>query len=216
MLLRNFLRLFGSLLVDILYSNISFSRPCANVELICRGLCLWIFYQTLDNYTPKLQTTTSFIGSNPGLGFRPMRTETDPYSSLVWFRHGGAGNWDYLRQNLDRFLVEYEPGFWANAGASQTKCHWGRGPLSKEEACEFNKEWLSDQVSLLQHASKKHLRVSTVRSQPSGQRHQVHQRGELRLPPRQTMPLAQAEPYLRLDARAFHHFRGGGTPGDAG
>lgn len=37
------------------------------------GLCLWVFYQTLDNYTPKLQTTSSFIGANPGLGFRPMK-----------------------------------------------------------------------------------------------------------------------------------------------
>jgi hypothetical protein len=37
------------------------------------GLCLWVFYQTLDNYTPKLQTTSSFIGANPGLGYRPMK-----------------------------------------------------------------------------------------------------------------------------------------------
>ena len=37
------------------------------------GLCLWVFYQTLDNYTPKLQTSSSFIGANPGLGYRPMR-----------------------------------------------------------------------------------------------------------------------------------------------
>ena len=36
------------------------------------GLCLWVFYQTLDNYEPKLQTTSSFIGANPGLGYRPM------------------------------------------------------------------------------------------------------------------------------------------------
>jgi len=40
------------------------------------GLCLWVFYQTLDNYTPKLQTTSSFIGANPGLGFRPMKQVT--------------------------------------------------------------------------------------------------------------------------------------------
>ncbi len=50
------------------------------------GLFIWVFYQTLDNYTPRLQTTSSFIGSNPGLGFRPMRQGEDPYSSLIWFR----------------------------------------------------------------------------------------------------------------------------------
>ena len=120
------------------------------------GLCLWIFYQTLDNYTPKLQTTSSFIGSNPGLGFRPMRLDTDPYSSLIWFRHGGAGDWDVLKENLDRFLAEYEPGYWANAGASQTKCDWNRPPLKKEEACEFNKEWLSDQNSDIKCISEEH------------------------------------------------------------
>ena len=120
------------------------------------GLCLWVFYQTQDNYTPTLQAGSSFIGANPGLGFRPMRLDTDPYSSLVWFRHGGDGNWDELKRNLDKFLAEYEPGYWANAGASQTKCHMGRGPLSKQEACEFNKEWLSDQGSDIKCISEEH------------------------------------------------------------
>ena len=50
-----------------------------------------------------------------------MSLETDPYSSLIWFRHGGSGDWDPLKQTLDKFLSEYEPGYWANAGASQTK-----------------------------------------------------------------------------------------------
>lgn len=118
------------------------------------GLLLWVFYQTLDNYTPKLQT--AFIGSNPGLGFRPMRQEENPYSSLIWFRHGAGGDWIDLKDNLDAFLAEYEPGFWANAGASQTKCHKGRPPLKKEEACEFNKEWLSDQGSDIKCISEEH------------------------------------------------------------
>ena len=69
----------------------------------------------------RFQTYSSFIGNNPGLGYRPMSLETDPYSSLIWFRHGGSGDWDPLKQTLDKFLSEYEPGYWANAGASQTK-----------------------------------------------------------------------------------------------
>ena len=48
------------------------------------GINLWVFYQTLDNYTPRLQRSSSFIGTNPGLGYRPMKLETDPYSSLIW------------------------------------------------------------------------------------------------------------------------------------
>jgi len=48
---------------------------------------------------------------------------------------------------LDDFLSKYEPGYWANAGATQTKCHWEGKPLTKQQACEFNKEWLSDPTS---------------------------------------------------------------------
>ena len=73
--------------------------------------------------------------------------ESDPYSSLIWFTHGAKGTWGDLKKNLDDFLAEYEPGYWANAGASQTKCLWDSPPRSKKEACEFNKEWLSDQGS---------------------------------------------------------------------
>jgi len=121
------------------------------------GLCLWVFYQTLDNYIPKLQTSSSYIGANPGLGYRPMRTDTDPYSSLIWFRHGGQGNWDDLKRNLDRFLIEYEPGRDANAGNTQTNCGFDRmGPLREDEACEFNKEWLSDEGTDKKCISEEH------------------------------------------------------------
>ena len=85
-----------------------------------------------------------------------MKLQTDPYSSLIWFRHGGSGNWDNLKDDLDHFLSEYEPGYWANAGASQTKCHMGRGPLAKDESCEFNKEWLSDQGSDIKCITEEH------------------------------------------------------------
>ncbi|XP_040583159.1 sodium/potassium-transporting ATPase subunit beta [Lepeophtheirus salmonis] len=107
-------------------------------------ISLWTFYQTLDSHTPKLQLNSSFIGSNPGLGFRPLLKDTNPYSSLIHFIHGGSGTWGDLTENLIDFLKQYDPGHWANAGTSQTKCHWTSGPRSKQDACEFNKEWLSN------------------------------------------------------------------------
>ena len=55
------------------------------------------------------------------MGFRPTPPETEIESTLIWFRHGGSGDWDPLKKTLDKFLAEYEPGYWANAGASQTK-----------------------------------------------------------------------------------------------
>ena len=126
--------------VKIVLYMISF---CA-ILAVFWGLCLWVFYQTLDNYEPKLQKDSAYIGHNPGLGYRPMMIKENPYSSLLWFKHGASGNWDRYKENLDEFLVEYEPGYWANAGAVLTKCFFSDGPLHKDKTCEFNKEWLSD------------------------------------------------------------------------
>jgi len=130
------------------------------------GLCMGVFFQTLDFYIPKYsqESSAGVLSANPGLGFRPAGglgfvnkngEDSDPsiYSSLIWFRHGANGNWQSLKQNLDVFLKQYEPGFFANQGASLTKCSFETDPLSsntrgaKDKSCEFNKEWLSNPES---------------------------------------------------------------------
>ena len=123
------------------------------------GLCMGVFFQTLDFYIPKQIDNTR----NPGLGFRPAgglgyKNDKGPdspasvYSSLIWFKHGGQGNWQQLKENLDVFLAQYEPGYFA--GSTLTKCSFENDPLKEkalsrtgaiDESCEFNKEWLSDQ-----------------------------------------------------------------------
>ena len=77
---------------------------------------------------------------------------------ILRFTHGGKGDWQKIKDNLDNFLAEYEPGYWANAGASQTKCNEDqiRPPLDKDEACEFNLEWLSNQGSDIKCISEEH------------------------------------------------------------
>ena len=136
--------LFGRSLPNLVKIVLYMIAFCA-VLSVYWGLCLWVFYQTLDNYEPKLQKDTAYIGHNPGLGYRPMLKNENPYSSLIWFKHGASGNWDKLKENLDEFLVEYEPGYWANAGAVLTKCDPPpTDPLTESKTCEFNKEWLSD------------------------------------------------------------------------
>ena len=135
--------LFGRSLPNLIKIVLYMLCFCA-VLSVYWGLCLWVFYQTLDNYEPKLSKDSSYIGHNPGLGYRPMLKNTNPYSSLIWFKHGASGNWDKFKDDLDEFLVEYEPGYWANAGAVLTKCFANSEPLDREKTCEFNKEWLSD------------------------------------------------------------------------
>jgi len=125
------------------------------------GIFMGIFFQTLDFYIPKFHNQHSLIWESPGLGFRPAgglgyKTVSGEskglsvYSSLIWFRHGANGNYQNLQANLDRFLEEYEPGFFANQGASLTPCSFELTTRKgTEQSCEFNKEWLSDQGSAI-------------------------------------------------------------------
>jgi len=97
---------------------------------------LWVFYQTLDVTIPKWTQNNGLIGTNPGLGFRPMPSEKNVDSTLVWFRHGNSGNWHPWTDQLTDFLETYEqPG--ESGGAHFTTCSFDKGP-SKDQACKFD------------------------------------------------------------------------------
>ena len=112
------------------------------------GLCIGLMFQTVDFYIPKYIQDQGLIGSNPGLGFRPLgglglkqkngyngtgaagqSSEPSVYSSLIWFRHGAGGNWGDMKASMDLFLRQYEPGYFPNQGASLTKCDFENTPL---------------------------------------------------------------------------------------
>lgn len=65
---------------------------------------LAVFYQTLDENKPKWQLDNGLIGSNPGLGFRPMPPESNVESTLVWFEASNPKNTEYWVGALDEFL----------------------------------------------------------------------------------------------------------------
>jgi len=113
------------------------------------GLCIGLMFQTVDFYIPKYIQDQGLIGSNPGLGFRPLGglglkqkngfngtgaagqwSEPSVYSSLIWFRHGAGGNWGDMKASMDLFLRQYEPGYFPNQGASLTKCDFENTPLT--------------------------------------------------------------------------------------
>ena len=113
------------------------------------GLCIGLMFQTVDFYIPKYTQEQGLIGSNPGLGFRPLGglglkqkngfngtgaagqwSEPSVYSSLIWFRHGAGGNWGDMKASMDLFLRQYEPGYFPNQGASLTKCDFENTPLT--------------------------------------------------------------------------------------
>lgn len=68
------------------------------------GAMLAVFYQTLDMKQPKWQLEKSLIGSNPGLGFRPMPPESNVESTLIWYKASDEGNYRAWSGELDEFL----------------------------------------------------------------------------------------------------------------
>ncbi|XP_044751980.1 sodium/potassium-transporting ATPase subunit beta-2 [Coccinella septempunctata] len=69
---------------------------------------LAVFYQTLDDRKPKWKLDKSLIGSNPGLGFRPMPPDSNVESTLVWYKASDKGNIQFWQHQLDDFLATYQ------------------------------------------------------------------------------------------------------------
>jgi sodium/potassium-transporting ATPase subunit beta len=144
----------------------SFFLLFSSMIAVLFGLCIGIFFQTVSSDVPKLILEDSVIGANPGLGYRPagglgFQTKGGDYkgysvySSLIWFRHGGDGNFGRLRENLDRFLEEYEPGYHPSQGSTLTKCNF-ETKRKPDESCEFDKEDLSNDGADIKCISAEH------------------------------------------------------------
>lgn len=65
---------------------------------------LAIFWQTLDLNRPKWQLSESIIGTNPGLGFRPMPPEAHLGSTLVWYKASRPDNMRFWFETVNKFL----------------------------------------------------------------------------------------------------------------
>lgn len=65
---------------------------------------LAVFYRTLDDNKPKWLLENGLIGTNPGLGFRPMPPESNVESTLVWFEAANEKNTEYWIGASDKFL----------------------------------------------------------------------------------------------------------------
>merc|ERR1711962_504336 len=63
--------------------------------------------QTIKENEPKWLGANGIIGDNPGLGYRPMPPNESVESTLVFFRHGGSGNWKGWVERLDSYLKHF-------------------------------------------------------------------------------------------------------------
>lgn len=100
------------------------------------AVMLVIFYQTLNTYEPRWKLDSSLIGTNPGLGFRPMPdNKSNVESTLIWFQHGSNGSWKPWVDRLQESLEPYEEG--KQYGQTIQKCSWN-SPPQKDKVCYFD------------------------------------------------------------------------------
>ena len=67
------------------------------------AICMWTFLQLLDPRQPMWQLEKSIIGTNPGLGFRPMPPEVA--SSVIWYKGNDPGSYKFWVKELSKFLA---------------------------------------------------------------------------------------------------------------
>lgn len=65
---------------------------------------LAVFFQTLYNNEPKWKMTDGLIGSNPGLGFRPMPPESNVESTLIWYDMSKDNQHTYWVDEIEKFI----------------------------------------------------------------------------------------------------------------
>lgn len=58
---------------------------------------------TIDQQSPKWKLGESLIGTNPGLGFRPIAHDVDQ-GSLVWYDSSNDTQIEYWSGRIDKFL----------------------------------------------------------------------------------------------------------------
>ncbi|XP_047987248.1 sodium/potassium-transporting ATPase subunit beta-2 [Leguminivora glycinivorella] len=101
---------------------------------------LAVFYQTLDMKVPKWQLDSSIIGSNPGLGFRPMPDSANVESTLIYYRANDKGSVLKWAKVIDDFLQTYRrkgSGSGEVPGAeNRVPCSFNSGPLGEKQVCD--------------------------------------------------------------------------------
>ncbi|KAG5680840.1 hypothetical protein PVAND_010321 [Polypedilum vanderplanki] len=106
------------------------------------AVCMWVFLQTLDPRIPKWQLHESLIGTNPGLGFRPLPPEDNVESTLIWYRGTNKEDFKVWTDALDEFLFPYKtPGSISGHGQNIYNCDYGQEP-PRGQVCDVDiKAW---------------------------------------------------------------------------
>jgi sodium/potassium-transporting ATPase subunit beta len=96
----------------------------------------YIFSKTLNEDSPKWTLDESLIGSNPGIGFRPMPDQdANAESTLIWYKSGNAAEAKFWWSQLDTMvgqtnLPDGTPGV--------KDCNYSGEVATETEACRVN------------------------------------------------------------------------------
>lgn len=91
------------------------------------GIFFALFHTTLNDERPKWVLKESLIGSNPGLGFRPMPPEDNVDSTLIFFsnKQKWVDNWV---KSIDEFLEPFQD---ETHSSREVDCSTNRPPAGK-------------------------------------------------------------------------------------
>uniref|UniRef100_A0A1B6D5Z4 Sodium/potassium-transporting ATPase subunit beta n=1 Tax=Clastoptera arizonana TaxID=38151 RepID=A0A1B6D5Z4_9HEMI len=99
---------------------------------------LWLFSLTLDPRIPKWRLDESIIGTNPGLGFRPMPNDSNSLSTLIWYKGTRRQDYEYWVESLREFLDVYRiPGKTPGRGQNIYKCDFHQFP-PRGKVCDID------------------------------------------------------------------------------
>lgn len=95
------------------------------------GLMLWIFLQTLEESKPKWIGESGLIGSNPGVGFRPMPDQDkNVESTLIWYKRGQGNDGSFWSNQLKKMMDDYENP--TGTSKNSHNCGPGNGATSEK------------------------------------------------------------------------------------
>ncbi|KDR15243.1 Sodium/potassium-transporting ATPase subunit beta-2 [Zootermopsis nevadensis] len=101
------------------------------------AICMQGLFWVIDDKRPRYILDDSLIGSNPGLGFRPISYEASS-GALIWYRAANESDYRHWTDQLDKFLEPYRmPQKLPGGGKNQQVCDFDRPP-QEGMVCEVN------------------------------------------------------------------------------
>jgi len=103
-------------------------------------LNFYIFYLTLNMDSPKYTMGDSLIGSNPGVGFRPMPDpDQSADSTLIWFSRSDDEGYKFWTNQLDKYVKEIETGKATEGSQNLQSCTFDNGKKAEDtKACQVD------------------------------------------------------------------------------